>query len=176
MGDTVMTVIAIFLAAILLFVFPLMAVSDRADDTSQTYVGAMTAQFVDEIRTSTVITQEKYDMFVSKLYATGNTYDVEIVVGKVDENPYKTSPTDPGPSVGQNLTYKLSTSQVLNAMEQGGGTYKLNTGDSVSVTVKNTNKTISQMLKGFLYTVTGNDTYKIAAQYTGLVVGNGNSN
>lgn len=169
-----MTVIAIFLAAILLFVFPLMTVSDRADDTSQTYVGALTAQFVDEIRTSTVITQSNYDMFVSKLAATGNTYDVEIVIGKIDENPYKESASDPGPSVGQNLTYKLSTSQIMNLMNQGGGKYKLNTGDSVSVTVKNTNKTISQMLKGFLYTVTGDDTYKIAAQYSGLVVGNSN--
>lgn len=174
MGDTVMTVVAIFLAAILLFVFPLMTVSDRADDTSQTYVGALTAQFVDDIRTSTVITQDKYDMFVSKLAATGNTYDVEMVIGKIDENPYKESASDAGPSVGQNLTYKLSTSQIMNLMNQGGGTYKLNTGDSVSVTVKNTNKTISQMLKGVLYTVTGDDTYKIAAQYSGLVVGNSN--
>lgn len=176
MGDTVITLVAIFLAAILLFVFPLMAVSERADDTSQTYVGALTAQFVDEIRTSTLIKQEKYDMFVSKLAATGNTYDVEMVVGKVDENPYKESASDSGPSVGQNLTYKLSTSQIISEMNkpENKGTYKLNTGDSISVTVKNTNQTISQMLKGFLYTVSGNDTYKIAAQYSGLVVGNSN--
>lgn len=174
MGDTVITVVAIFLAAILLFVFPLMAVSERADDTSQTYVGALTAQFVDEIRTSTVITQDKYDMFISKLAATGNTYDVEMVVGRVDENPYKESASDSGPSVGQNLTYKLSTSQIMSEMNANSGTFKLNTGDSISVTVKNTNQTISQMLKGFLYTVSGSDTYKIAAQYSGLVVGNSN--
>ena len=32
MGDTLITVIAIFLAAILMFVFPLMALSERTDD------------------------------------------------------------------------------------------------------------------------------------------------
>ena len=32
MGDTLMTIIAIFLAAILMFVFPLLAVSERNDD------------------------------------------------------------------------------------------------------------------------------------------------
>lgn len=174
MGDTIVTIIAIFLGAVLLFVFPLMAVSERADDTSQSYVGTVTAQFVDEARTTTVITQDRYDALISRLSATGNTYDIEMVVGKNDENPYKLSASDSGPSVGQNLTYKLSTTQILEEMNSNGGVFKLNTGDSISVTVKNTNKTISQMIKGFFYSITGNDTYKIVAQYSGLVVGNAN--
>ena len=33
MGDSAMTVVAIFLAAILMFVFPLMTMADRKDDT-----------------------------------------------------------------------------------------------------------------------------------------------
>ena len=32
MSDTVVTVIAIFLAAILMFIFPLMSTADRTDD------------------------------------------------------------------------------------------------------------------------------------------------
>ena len=35
MGDSLMTIIAIFLAAILMFVFPLMSMSDRTDDISK---------------------------------------------------------------------------------------------------------------------------------------------
>ena len=35
MGDTLITVIAIVLAAVLMFVFPLMTMSDRTDDVSQ---------------------------------------------------------------------------------------------------------------------------------------------
>ena len=37
MGDTLITVIAIFLAAILMFVFPLMALSERTDDELSFY-------------------------------------------------------------------------------------------------------------------------------------------
>ena len=47
MGDTLITVIAIFLAAILMFVFPLMALSERTDDMAQLSVQTATTEFVD---------------------------------------------------------------------------------------------------------------------------------
>ena len=43
----------------------------------------------------------------------------------------------------------------------------------VSVTVKNTNQTISQLLKNFFYQLSGNDTYQITAQHAGIVNVNG---
>ena len=51
MSDTLVTVVAIGLAAILMFVFPLMTMSDRTDDVSQLTVDTATTEFVDEIRT-----------------------------------------------------------------------------------------------------------------------------
>lgn len=51
---------------------------------------------------------------------------------------------------------------------------KLKEGDIVSVTVKNTNKTISQLLRNFFYRVSGNDTYQISAQHGGIVMVNAN--
>ena len=52
MGDTLITVIAIFLAAILMFVFPLMALSERTDDMAQLSVQTATTEFVDDVRTT----------------------------------------------------------------------------------------------------------------------------
>ena len=46
MSDTLITVIAIFLAAILMFVFPLMTVSNTQDDISQVAVQSLVAEFV----------------------------------------------------------------------------------------------------------------------------------
>ena len=43
----------------------------------------------------------------------------------------------------------------------------------VSVEVKNTNKTISQVLKNFMYKVTGKVNSNISAQYSGIVNVNG---
>ena len=60
-------------------------------------------------------------------------------------------------------------------MEQmkNNGTYNLKEGDIVTATVKNTNKTIAQILRNFFYQVTGNNTYNIAAQHSGIVNVNG---
>ena len=49
MGDSLITIIAIFLAAILMFVFPLMSLSERTDDISQLAVATATNEFVDKI-------------------------------------------------------------------------------------------------------------------------------
>ena len=56
MGDSLITIIAIFLAAILMFVFPLMSLSERTDDISQLAVQTATTEFVDNIRTTGKIT------------------------------------------------------------------------------------------------------------------------
>ena len=58
MGDSLITIVAIFLAAILMFVFPLMSISDRNDDVSLLAVQTETVEFVDNIRSTGKITQE----------------------------------------------------------------------------------------------------------------------
>ena len=76
MGDTLITVIAIFLAATLMFVFPLVSVSDRNDDIAQLTVQTETVEFVDNIRATGKLTQANYDAYVQKISATGNVYDI----------------------------------------------------------------------------------------------------
>ena len=56
MGDTLITVIAIFLAAVLMFVFPLMSISDRNDDISQLSIQTETVEFVNNVRTTGKLT------------------------------------------------------------------------------------------------------------------------
>ena len=72
MSDTLITIIAIFLAAILMFVFPLMTMSDRTDDVSQLSVQTATTEFVEDIRTTGRITLDKYGKFVEEIAAPGN--------------------------------------------------------------------------------------------------------
>ena len=159
MNDTVMTVIAIFLAAILMFMFPLMSTADRSDDIAQQAVQTATTEFVDDIRTTGKITQDKYDSFLQTISSTGNSFDVEMQVEILDENANKKTTQASSSKVGENYMYTEYTSQIA----------KLKEGDIVAVTVKNTNKTISQVLKNFMYRVTGNGNYNIAAQHSGIV-------
>lgn len=172
MSDTLITVIAIALAAVLMFVFPLMTMSDRTDDVAQLTVEAATTDFVDNIRTTGRITQTRYNEFVQTITSTGNTYDVEMVVQVKDENLGKKVSQAQADKIGENVYYSVYTSQIEEEMESNGA-YYCKEGDIVSAKVRNTNQTISQQLKNFFYTVTGNNTYTIAAEHSGIVTTNG---
>lgn len=174
MSDTLVTVIAIALAAILMFVFPLITMSDRTDDVSQLAVETATTEFVDEIRTTGKITPDRYSKFIENIGSTGNTYNVEIEVRILDENPGKKATQVESSKIGENVYYSVYTSQIVNNYIDNNITYKLKEGDIVSVSVKNTNQTLSQQLKNFFYTVVGKDTYIIAASHGGIVTATGN--
>ena len=175
MNDTVMTVVAIGLAAILMFIFPLMSTADRTDDISQQAVQTATTEFVDNVRSTGKITSDKYDNFVKSIAETGNSFDVEIEAQILDENSSKKTSQTATSKVGENKYYSEYTSQILDKVDKTGQ-YKLKEGDLISVTVKNTNKTISQILKNFFYQIAGNDTYNIVAQHGGIVTVNGTGN
>lgn len=178
MGDTLITVVAIFLAAILMFVFPLMSISDRNDDISLLAVQTATVEFVDNIRATGKITLENYKNYIQTLSATGNSYDVEMSVKVLDENPGKKGAQTDVTKIGENVYYSIYTSQIEKDIGIGENNPKstqklLKEGDIISVNVKNTNTTIAQMLKNFFYSITGNDTYSIEASHSGFVMTNG---
>lgn len=172
MSDTLITVIAIVLAAVLMFIFPLMTMSDRTDDVAQLTVETATTEFVDEIRTTGKITSDKYSKFLETIGSTGNTYNVEMEVRILDENPSKKTTQTERDKIGENVYYSVYTSQIESELKAERD-YKLKEGDIVSVSVKNTNQTLSQQLKNFFYSVTGNDTYTIAASHGGIVSATG---
>ena len=179
MGDTLITVIAIALAAVLMFVFPLMTMSDRTDDVSQLTVETATTEFVDDVRTTGKLSMDKYSQFVEDISATGNSYDVEMQLQVLDENPGKKTTQAEPTKIGENVYYTMYTSQILDTINPSSGqtkTLALKEGDIFSVSVRNTNTTMSQQLKNFLYSVTGNDTYVVAAEHGGIVTANGAGN
>ncbi len=179
MGDTLITIVAIVLAAVLMFVFPLMTVSDRGDDISQLAVQNTTVEYVDSIRTTGKLSLQDYTKFVQTINATGNSFDVEIELKVLDENPGKKAAQTEVEKIGENIYYTMYTSQIMEQINPDPTTYPdgrtlaLKEGDIISVKVKNTNNTIAQLLRNVFYRVVGNDTYQIAASHGGIVTVNG---
>ena len=175
MGDSLITVIAIFLAAILMFIFPLMSVSERSDDVSQLSVQTATTEFVDKVRTTGKLTLDDYDKFVQTITSTGNSFEVEMQAQILDENPGVKTTQAETTKIGENVYYNLYTSQLENILynDSASNRLTLKEGDRFSVVVKNTNTTIAQILRNFLYRIAGNDTYQLAAQHAGIVTVNG---
>lgn len=169
MSDTLITVVAIVLAAGLIFVVPLMTMADRVDTTSQAEVEAIVTDFVEEIRTTGKITQEKYNKFLENLTATGYTFDVEMETKILDENPRKNPLQTAHDKIGENVYYSEYTSQIEEELKNNYGVKNLKSGDMVLVTVKNTDLTLAQQLKDFTYKIVGNDTATVVASKAGMV-------
>ena len=173
MSDTVVTVLAIFLAAILMFIFPLMSTSDRTDDITTQAVESATTDFVDEIRSTGKITQDSYDNFVQTISSTGNSYEVEMEVQVLDDNPGKKVTEAEYTKVGENYYYSEYTTQILDEINSDTGAMYLKQGDLVTVSVKNTNRTIGTILRDFFYSITGNNSATVTATHSGIVSVNG---
>ena len=133
-------------------------------------VQSLTTQFVDDVRTTGKITSDKYNKFVENIHSTGNTYDVEIEVKVRDENPGKKTTQANSKKIGEDVYYSIYTTQIENTLKNNNA-YNLKEGDIVSVSVKNTNTTMSQQLSGGTSTgLTGT----IAGEASGIVTANGN--
>ena len=171
MGDSLTTIIAIFLAAVLMFVFPLAAIADRNDDASQMYVQTTLDDFVNKIAAKGTLTKEDYEQLEAQLAATNNSYDIELVINVADVNPGKKTDNN---KIGDTTYYSVYTTQIETTLNNSEAqTYYLKEGDYIKVSVKNINTTISQMIKNALYGITGNESYVIAASASGVVVTTG---
>ena len=137
MGDSFMTVIAIFVATILMFIFPLLSVSERSDDISQLAAQTAVVEFVDKVSSTGKITAADYDSLINSLATTGNTYDVEIEARILDENPGKKVTWTSGDKIGENIYYAQYTSQIVDelAKNDGKGEYVLKEGQYLLVQV-----------------------------------------
>lgn len=179
MSDSLITIVAIFLAAILMFVFPLMSIAERSDDIAELTAQTAVSEFVDTARASGKITIDDYSRMVSSLEATGNTFDIEIEVKVLDENVGKKSAWTNGTVIGENIYYSVYTSQIMNYLSDtagsDAGTYLMKEGDIISVSAKNNNQTLAQTIRGVFYAVSGNGNYQIAAQASGLVSATGSN-
>ena len=126
MGDTLITVIAIFLAAILMFVFPLMALSERTDDMAQLSVQTATTEFVDDVRTTGKLSLSDYEQFLQTITATGNAFDVELEIKHLDENPGQKTTQAEVTKIGENIYYNEYTSQIMDKLEDKRRRYVFN--------------------------------------------------
>ena len=186
MSDSLITIVAIFLAAILMFVFPIMSVAERSDDIAELTAQTAVSEFVDTARETGKITIANYSEMVTTLESTGNTFDIEIEVKVLDENVGKKSSWTNGTVIGENIYYSVYTSQIMNYLsdtevaddsssstETGVGVYLMKEGDIISCSVQNSNETLAQTIRGIFYSITGSGTYQIAAQASGLVTATG---
>lgn len=173
MYDTLMSVIGIFVAIILMFIFPLTEIGGKNDEIAQTVAQVAVSDFVNKTATQGKITLFDYNELVQQLYATGNTYDIQLEVKIIDDNSRRVTTTGNSNLVGEYKYYSVYTNTIMEELKEDGE-YKLKNDDYIAVTVKNTNITIGTQLKNFLYKLIGKNTYTIGASASASVLNSGN--
>lgn len=146
-GDGFMTVIAGLLALTLMLGIPLISMSERTDNISQQAAQTATVVFVNKVGTTGLLTKEALNEYISTISSDSNTYDYELVIQHIDENPGIKVTQAQITKIGENLYYNEYTSQIEERLEKNGKIV-LKNGDIFSVSYKNTNRTIADMLSG----------------------------
>lgn len=179
MEDTTISIIGIFIAAIIMFIVPLILIADKSDDIAHLTAQTVTSDFVEDVIKSGKITNDNYEEFKRMLATTGNTYDIDVELKVLDPNSAKQNTVSSG-NGGQNTYYSIFTSQIedklasaYNSTAYDSGAVVLKEGDIFSVTVKNNSLTLSQSLRNIYYKIRGENLHIIAATASGTVAING---
>ena len=168
MSDTLMSIIGIFFAVILMFVFPALEMANKTDEMAQTVSQVAVTDFVNKVASKGKITEFDYNELEQKLYATGNSYDIQIEVQILDDNPRRTFIND---SIGTDEVryYSLYTNTVIEELNSSKE-YLLKKDDYIVVTAKSTNITIGTQFKNMFYKLIGKDTYAIGVSATAKIL------
>ena len=182
MQNTTSTIIAIIIAGILVFIIPLVTLTERSDNVTQENVKLIVEEFVTEIKNTGKLTRAMYQEFVNELDATGNnSYNIEMEIKHLDENPGKKTAQTNYTKIGENVYYSEFYTQILkqigikvdNEEPSNEDTLLLKEGDIVYITVTNTNSTAAQTLKSSLIGFSNAGEYIINASSSGMVTVNG---
>ena len=183
MQNSTSTIIALIVAGILLFIVPLITLTDRSDNVAQENVKLIVEQFVTEVKNTGKLTRAQYQNFETRLNTVGsNTYDVEIEIKYLDENPGKKTAQVQYTKIGENVYYSEFTTQTLKRIgikvdnEEVNPNNKeilLKEGDIITVEVKNEDSTAAQTLKSSFIGFSNAGEYAISASSSGMVTVNG---
>ncbi len=169
--STLTTVVVIFLAAVLMFLFPMIAIGQKNDDASGMYVHEQLQNFVDKAALSGKISKADYEQLQSALAATNNSYDIEISIKISDINAAIKSATQ---NKGEASYYTLFDKQVKDELQKNG-VIILKENDYITVIAKNTNQTIAQSIRNILYGIVGKNDVAIAEQVSAYVTVTGSN-
>ncbi len=164
MSDTLMMIIGIFLAAILLFVYPLMSLASKTDEVAQTAIEVAVSDFVDTVIMQGKITEFDYNKMLTELNSTGNSFDVQIEVQILDDNLERVTTSD-----NNNKYYTVYTNTILDKIFKGED-YNLKKDDYIKVSVTNMNYTLGTQLRNFMYNFVGRNTHTLGVTKSAVVI------
>ena len=191
MKNALATTVALFTTGVLLFIAPMVTLTERSDNVTQEKVKLVVEEFVTDVQNTGKLTRAKYLNFESELASTGNnTYEVDMEIRYLDKSKKRKTAQTNSFIIGENgndgyysefktqtlkkLGIKADNEEISNEEEfVKSDTIILNEGDIIIVEVKNTNSTAAQTLKSSFIGFANANEYVISARSSGMVTVNG---
>ena len=170
------TVAALCVAGVLLFGVPLVTLTNRIDNVRQENSKLLVEEFVTEVTNTGKLTKTNYEEFVNKLDATGKTYDIEMEIWHIDENPGKKTSQVQYTKIGENGYWVEATTQILPQIgiavgntegNSSSSTYAFKPGDIFSCSVTSEDSA-AQNLKGSLLNYSNSGEQSISASSSAM--------
>lgn len=170
MDDSLAVIFATIVAVLLMFIFPLMDTWERQDDLSYMLAYSLVVDFVDTVRNTGYMTSSMIANFEEQLAATGNTYEIQYEHREIVYMPDPTNPNSYKTGYLYHFNNDIEDAIAEDAIVHPNDPRYANfeKGDYFFVSIKNTNKTQSTIVKEFLYASTM-ETFKIGVPYGGMV-------
>lgn len=190
MDSSLSKIVAVFIAVILLFGYPLYQQAQRQDKLTQFVVQTTVTEFVDAVRTKGYITPDMYLEFNRKLGATGNQYDIQMEHLHKRYNPLYTDPGNPTTFKDDFDTYfnGYYTKDIMgtlfpdNSEPSDSKTRRypklsgddpgdpMSVGDFFTVKVKNVNRTMATILRDFFTNGNTASNTAVYVPYGGMII------
>lgn len=171
MEDSLAIIFATIVAVLLMFIFPLMDTWERQDDLSYMLTYSIVVDFVDTVRNTGYMTESMIAQFEGDLAATGNSYDIQYEHRKLVYMPGENDTYTTGYLYyfNEDIFEEIDRDAAEKNLEDYDPRYTLfEKGDYFYISIKNTNKTQSTLVKEFLYS-SNMETFKIGVPYGGMI-------
>lgn len=174
-NNTLLTFIVIAIAGVVLFVFPIMTISEKNDTMALERIQAETTAFVDKVANEGEITEESLNAFETAIGSVKPS-SAQIEIQQLDENVGKKTGFSSSSVIGQNVYYSIYDESVRETISQNGK-IPLKQGDLVSVEVGlSSSGSFAEGFRSAIYGITGNGSYERAARAVSEVKKNGSTN
>lgn len=168
-------ILAVVIAGICVCIIPLVTLTVRNDNVVQENVKQIVSEFVTDVKNTGKITTTRYEEFENKLNATGNSYDIDMELKILDENPAKKTIQANYTKIGENVYYSKYKTQMLEELYGAKKQITLKEGDMFYVSVSNQNSTIGQTSTGSLFGFSNEGEKIIKADDSAMIRVNGTS-
>ncbi len=160
-NSTPIVIIGIVVALGIMFLFPLIAMTEQHDDMALTQAQTIVNEFVNKVATNHEFSQLDVDNLQLSLASTGYAWDPEITIQQLEENAAKKA-NGATVQVGDGAYVSIYMTQILNQLAANKN-IKLNSGDTITLKATLVSTKRSDEFKNSFYKFTGNEKDSVQA-------------